>query len=112
MIPLQLNELLDRTGLDVLDHLEREVTVPVLDGLQAQGDLIVIPADLLPTVRVWSRWAEDLPPEGVELVRGQAGRNPHTLVADRWACMWTSRLDDSLGLTIAWFANNCVSFRG
>jgi hypothetical protein len=38
-----LAELTTRTGLDVLDHLERQVAILVVDGLRAQGDLIVIP---------------------------------------------------------------------
>ena len=53
-----LAELLDRTGLDVLDHLDRQVTVPVIDGLQAQGDLIVLPLGLLGRVPEPGAWWE------------------------------------------------------
>ncbi|MBE8517526.1 hypothetical protein ILP97_08410 [Amycolatopsis sp. H6(2020)] len=97
-----LAELLDRTGLDVLDHLDRQVTVPVIDGLQAQGDLIVLPLGLLGSVpRDW--W--ELPAEGRELVRGEAGNNPHTLVADRGTCRMTTWLGDPERLAIAAFEN-------
>ncbi|MEV6827323.1 hypothetical protein [Amycolatopsis sp. NPDC051102] len=99
-----LAELLDRTGLDVLDHLDRQVTVPVIDGLQAQGDLIVLPLALLgwlPSRRDW--W--ELPAEGRELVRGEAGNNPHTLVADRGTCRMTTWLGDPERLAIAVFEN-------
>jgi len=97
-----LAELLDRTGLDVLDHLDRQVTVPVIDGLQAQGDLIVLPLGLLGWVpRDW--WA--LPAEGRELVRGEAGNNPHTLVADRGTCRMTTWPADPERLAIAAFEN-------
>ena len=40
---LTLADLTSRTGLDVLSHLEREAAIPVIEGLQAQGDLIVVP---------------------------------------------------------------------
>jgi hypothetical protein len=103
---MELATLLDRTGLDVLDHLARQVTVPVIDGLQAQGDLIVLPWRLLGVVTLapGARWRE-VPPHGVELVRGVAGNNPHTLVADPGTCQWTRHLFDPLRLGIAVFDN-------
>jgi hypothetical protein len=106
VIIMMLAELLDRTGLDVLDHLERDITVPVIDGLQAQGDLIVIPLRLLNTVRFqeWTHW-RPVPADGVELVRGVAGNNPHTLVADAGGCEWTTGIHDPLRLAIAVFRN-------
>ena len=75
---MKLAELLDRSELDVLDHLEREVAVPVVDGPQAQGDLIVLPMAMVPVVSItkWATW-QPVPWEGVELVRGVAGNNPH-----------------------------------
>lgn len=36
-------ELERTTGFDVLDHLDREVTIPALRGLQLQGDVAVAP---------------------------------------------------------------------
>ena len=108
---MQLAELLDKTGLDVLDHLERQVTVPVIDGLQAQGDLIVIPAGLINTVRIHpeAKWF-GVRPGGVELVRGVAGNNPHTLVADPGTCEFTNSFTDPLGLTIAILANTAPAY--
>jgi hypothetical protein len=108
---MQLTELLDRTGLDVLDHLERQVTVPVINGLQAQGDLIVIPTTMLTAVTVhgWARW-RPVPPGGVELVRGVAGNNPHTLVADAGTCRWTTDLLDRTGLAIGVFDNTAPAY--
>src|SRR5262245_14817472 len=99
---MQLADLLDRTGLDVLDHLERQLTVPVVDGLQAQGDLIVIPLAAVPTLGPAARatW-RPVPAAGVELVRGAAGNNPHALVADDGAGRFTWHAHDPLGLAIA-----------
>jgi hypothetical protein len=101
---MELAELLDRTGLDVLDHLDRQVTVPVIDGLQAQGDLLVLPLALLDAVP-WRRDWRELPAEGRELVRGEAGNNPHTLVADRGTCRLTTWVQDPERLAIAAFEN-------
>jgi hypothetical protein len=108
---MHLAELLDRHCLDVLDHLDREITVPVIDGLQAQGDLIVIPMGMLNVVKVseWPSWRL-VPPEGVELVRGVAGNNPHTLVADPGTCHWTTALRDPMRLGIAIFENTAPAY--
>lgn len=108
---MELANLLDKTGLDVLDHLERNITVPVVDGLQAQGDLIVVPAAVLTTVTPspGARW-QDVPAAGVELVRGVAGNNPHTLAADAGTCRWTSHVIDRLRLTIAAIVNTAPAY--
>lgn len=92
---LTLSELTAWTGLDVLDHLELEVTIPVVAGIQAQGDLIVIPASMLETVTVspYAHW-QQVPPAGIELLRSTAGGNPHTLVADAGGCRWTTEVRD------------------
>jgi hypothetical protein len=93
---LTLAELTARTGLDVLDHLEREVTIPIVAGLQAQGDVIVIPmAMVADTVEVppTGHWRA-VPAAGVELLRGAGGGNPHTLVADAGTCLWTTEVRD------------------
>lgn len=98
-----LADLSHRTGLAVLDHLEREVTIPVIDGLQAQGDLIVVPHHLVTRAVSLSSWFadwRDVPAEGVELLRGAAGGNPHTLVADPGTCQWTTRVRDHLMLAL------------
>jgi hypothetical protein len=103
---MNLAELLDRNDLDVLDHLERQVAIPVLDGPQAQGDLIVLPHAMVRpvTTHPWATW-RPVPPGGVELVRGEAGNNPHTLVADPGVCERTLGVHDPLGLGIALFTN-------
>lgn len=108
---MELANLLDMTGLDVLDHLERDITVPVVDGLQAQGDLIVVPAAVLATVTTspGAHWRE-VPASGVELVRGVAGGNPHTLAADADTCRWTPHVSDRLRLTIAAVVNTAPAY--
>ncbi|MCL2466698.1 MAG: hypothetical protein FWF02_13925 [Micrococcales bacterium] len=72
-------------GASVPDHLVADAEVPVLTGVQAQGDLLVVPLDatrleLLP-----------VPPEGVQVVRGEGTGNSH----------WLHRGFDSPGVTYA-----------
>lgn len=99
---MTLAELSDRTGLAVLDHLERQVAIPVLDGPQAQGDLLVIPlATVEDAITIpWSARSLDVPAQGIELLRGAAGGNPHTLVADPGACRWRPDVWDLTDLAL------------
>ncbi|MCO6007630.1 hypothetical protein NE236_21875 [Actinoallomurus purpureus] len=97
-----------QTGLAVLDHLEQSVGIPVVDGLQAQGDLIVIPLSVVASsvkVGADAHWT-DVPAEGVELLRGAAGGNPHTLVADAGTCRWTRGVTDADWLAIGVFESS------
>jgi hypothetical protein len=107
-----LESLSRQTGLAVLDHLDRSVSIPVVDGLQAQGDLMVVPAAEISaslSFRQNATWT-DVPPEGVELLRGAAGGNPHTLVADAGTCRWTTQVSDSGGLAIGVFEASAVVY--
>ena len=70
-----LAALIDRHAIDVLDHLDREALVPVLSGLQFQGDVAVIP----PVGPVAST---PVPAAGLPVVRGEAGGNTHTLLGE------------------------------
>lgn len=96
-----LRQLANQASIAVLDHLELEATIPIVDGPQAQGDLLVLPGQYVQsvTVPVSGAWRE-VPPSGVELLRGAAGGNTHTLVADPGVCEWTSSVLDDSGLAI------------
>jgi hypothetical protein len=110
---LTLADLTRRTGLDVLDHVERQVAIPVSRRAQAQGDLIVIPYDYVTAdVRMWDYqelawhrsglawpWRE-VTGAGIELLRSAGGGHPHTLVADPGACRWTTYVQDLSGLAL------------
>ncbi|WP_174567457.1 hypothetical protein [Actinomadura kijaniata] len=112
MTTLTLSDLTARTGLDVLDHLERDVTIPVTGGLQAQGDLLVIPLAMLGkavSIDSWASWLE-VPADGVEVLRGAAGGNPHTLVAEPGACEWTTNLADTTRLAIGAFRTTAPAY--
>ena len=100
-----LADLTTTSGLPVDAHLVLDLVIPTSDGLQAQGDLVVVPlAELTGQVAVpaTARWRE-VPPEGIELLRGGTGGNAHTLVADPGTCVWTGTVTDATGLAIGVF---------
>lgn len=74
---ITLHEAITRYGVDVDPHHEREAAIPVICGLQAQGDLIVVPA--AQTVPIAT---EPVPASGVAVVRGESGGNTHLILAD------------------------------
>jgi hypothetical protein len=96
-----LRQLANQASIAVLDHLELEAGIPVLDGLQAQGDLMVIPERYARDITVppYASWRE-VPPTGIELLRGVAGGNTHTLVADPGTCEWTTTVIDHSRLAL------------
>jgi hypothetical protein len=113
---LTLADLTARTGLNVLGHLEREVTIPVIDGLQAQGDLLVIPIAFLAagprrdvSIVDSARWHE-VPGAGVEVLRAGTGGNPHTLVADPGTCRWTTGVSDLQQLALGALSTTAVAY--
>jgi len=80
-----LTQMIDRHGVDVLEHLDREQLVPVLDRLQAQGDIIVVPAVMANRPTAAAKTA--VPAAGVAVVRGENGGKTHLLLAEgdvRW----------------------------
>jgi hypothetical protein len=72
-----LGELIGRHGVDVLEHLDRQVEVPVLDGLQFQGDLAVIP-DLQNLAA--DRAAQEVPAAGIAVIEAVGGGHEHRLL--------------------------------
>lgn len=70
-------DILGRHDIEVPAHLEAQAEVPVITGRpQRQGDVWVRPT------RPGQTSARAVPPEGVAVVRGEAGGNTHLLVAD------------------------------
>lgn len=56
-------------------HLEADAEIPVVCGLQRQGDVLVVPARKGKVDKL-----TPIPPEGLAVVRGEAGGNTHLLV--------------------------------
>lgn len=70
-----LEGLIDAYGIEISDHLDRQVEIPVLAGFQRQGDVLVVP---VPTATA----TVPVPPAGVPVVPGVDAGNTHTIVAD------------------------------
>ncbi|NMO54039.1 hypothetical protein HH310_23005 [Actinoplanes sp. TBRC 11911] len=66
---------LARSGVSVPDHLVADAVVPILDGPQAQGDLMIVPVDAPPRGLAW----ETVPDAGIQVIYGEATGNTHWL---------------------------------
>lgn len=78
-------ELLTRHRITVPDDAIADLTVPVLDGPQRQGDVGIFPRE--PMTAGERQLATDVPPKGVQVVVGEATGNTHLLHPDgkvRW----------------------------
>lgn len=73
---MTLNDAITMHGVDVLDHLDRDASIPVIDRAGRQGDVIVL-------ARKGRKHAVTaVPATGVAVVRGENGGNTHMLLAD------------------------------
>lgn len=77
MNTLTVADAIDQFGVDVDDHLDRDLEIPVLDRLQFQGDVAVVPRRPGKTARK----TEPVPATGIPVVRGESGGNTHLLLA-------------------------------
>ena len=73
---MTLGSLESKYGTALLDHLDREVTIPILDAPQTQGDLGVLPAAFK---RISKQATTPVPPEGTVVIEGQ---HDHRLLGD------------------------------
>jgi hypothetical protein len=80
-----LAEVTTATGFEVLEHLEAETEVPVLDGLQAQGDLFIVPAaSWSQTIAPQDGYRRNLKPvavDGIPVIEAVNGGHEHRLFA-------------------------------
>lgn len=75
MTTTTLGQLSEATGFGVLEHLEAEAEVPVLSGLQAQGDLFIVP---LKVGKSALRGGE-VPAAGIAVIEAMSGGHEHRL---------------------------------
>ena len=66
-----IDSMTTRTGVTVLDHIDPSADVPVVSVAAAQGDVSIL--------RVTTRPATTPMPARVDVVRGEAGGNIHSL---------------------------------
>ena len=72
-------QLVDNHGFDVLEHLDREAEIPVLAGLQLQGDLAVIPSAAPGPAARGGR--QTVPAGGVAVIEAVGAGHEHRLFA-------------------------------
>lgn len=73
---MQLQTLTRQYDVEVLEHLDQQVEIPVLTGKpQAQGDVLVRPV-------AEAEASTLVPARGVPVVRGESNGNTHLLVAE------------------------------
>jgi hypothetical protein len=77
MTTATLGQLIDKHGFDVLDHLDRDLEIPVHAGLQAQGDLFIIPVE----PDSGGRQGTAVPPAGIAVIEAVHGGHEHRLFA-------------------------------
>lgn len=78
---MKLIDLYERMIGDPCHGLDPTLEIPVLTGLQVQGDVAIIPT------RPGADPGDPITPAGVPVVRGENGGNTHHLVTDG-PCSW------------------------
>lgn len=102
--PSTLGEAIARHGVDVDAHLDRQTRIPVLAGLQAQGDVLVAPRP--------RRKPAETPvlPDGLAVVRGEFGGNTHTLLAEGDVRFDAEPGEEGLDLGVLTVAEGAVAY--
>lgn len=71
-----LDEAITRFDVDVLDHLDRAVSIPIITSIGRQGDVLILGKPR------GSKATTPIPAAGFPAVRGESGGNTHLLLAD------------------------------
>jgi hypothetical protein len=66
-----INELVTSTGVAVVTEHDADFDIPVLSGMQRQGDVLILPAAVTAGTPV--------PTSGTAVVRGESGGNTHAV---------------------------------
>jgi hypothetical protein len=81
---VKLGELTTTYDFQVLEHLEADLEVPVLDGLQAQGDLFILPTGEV----LAGDCGQLIPAAGVAVIEALGGGHEHRLFAGTPGTAW------------------------
>lgn len=85
----------ERTGVQIHDHLERQVAIPVHTGVpQRQGDVLFVPRPDVPAATTV------LTAAGFPVVRGENGGNTHALHAYSGTAFYTPSTSGGLRLGV------------
>lgn len=77
MNSITLDQAIDRFDIDVLDYLDRAVTVPVISEIGRQGDVLIVARS-----GKGREATTPLPKAGFPAVKGESGGNTHLLLCD------------------------------
>jgi hypothetical protein len=99
-----LAEAIEVHGIDVDEHLDREMTIPVLTGLQAQGDVMVVPRPALTPATT------AVPRGGVPVVRGEFGGHTHTLLGEGAVTFDAVPREEGLDIGVLTVAEDAVAY--
>lgn len=75
-----LSDILTRHDIPMPDELLADLIVPVIDGPQRQGDVLILPR--VPLTAAERAACQPVPREGIAVVIGEATGNTHMLDAD------------------------------
>lgn len=102
-----LTDVMTGSAITIPDHLEADAEVPVIAGLQFQGDLAVVPLAgrgvAVPNI-------VPVPPQGVEVVRGESGGHTHLLIGEGVSWAPIEARGDSLDLGALVVADGSVAY--
>src|SRR2546423_7861110 len=99
-----LGEAIELHGIDVDEHLDREMAIPILTGLQAQGDVMVVPR------RSQACAATPVPADGVPVVRGEFGGHTHTPLAEGAGAFGAATREEGLDIGVLTVAAGATAF--
>ena len=85
---LTLTNVLARHDITVADELLAHIDVPVLTGVQRQGDVLIIPRGRLGKAE--QNTMHPVPATGIPVVRGEATGNAHILDAYTGQVRWSA----------------------
>ena len=74
-----IQEMTNATGVTIVTGHENDLEIPVLAGMQRQGDVIVIPASVIPASVTATT---EVTNSGTPVVQGENGGNTHAIFAD------------------------------
>jgi hypothetical protein len=83
-----LADLTRAHGFEVLEHLEADLAVPVNDGLQAQGDLLIVPQAPALAGTVDKEKIRTVTAAGIAVIPAIGGGHEHRLFAGTPGTAW------------------------
>jgi hypothetical protein len=88
-----LGQITQVHDFQVLEHLEADLEVPALEGLQAQGDLFIVPAQAQDLKGFPGQAGGEVPAAGIAVIAAVGAGHEHRLFAGSPGTAWWRSLD-------------------